>query len=145
MPRKADLQWYLTRYARLAHNKFELISYAPMPSLEMAQHKAKTTLPNNEFYEVECRIGSLLPPTPPPCWVARDRYSHKPHIAQLQVDAEVRAYQILDIFNTDFDVKEVLTEMQLLKPLLTKPQYQVLLDALMSKPSVIKILFEEVR
>lgn len=139
---KPKLQWYLTRYAHL-NGGFELISYTLMPSLAVAQYKAQTRLPNNEFYEVECRVGSLLPPTPPPCWIAREVYSHKPHIAELQADAEVRAYQIFGLLETDFDLKEVLSEMQLLKPLLTKPQYKVLLDALMTKPCVIKILYEE--
>lgn len=137
------LQWYLTTYARLSNGEFELITYTPMPSLEVAQHRSKVTLPNNEFYEVECRVGSLLPKTPKPCWVARDRYSHKSHVAQLQCEAEVKAQQLLDILDSNiFDVKSLLKEMQLLKPILTKPQYNILLNALMSKPCVIKILNE---
>lgn len=137
------MQWYVTRYAQLANGKFELISYAPMNSLAEAQYKANTSLPNNEFYEVECKVGSLLPPTPKPCWIARERYSHKPMTAQLQVEAELKAQHILSALEADtFDLKDILEEMQQLKPILTKPQYAILLEALMSKPCVIKILYE---
>jgi hypothetical protein len=137
------LQWYLTKYARLSNGEFELLTYEPMPNLAVAQYKAQTQLPNNEFYEVECRVGSLLPPTPKPCWVARDRYSHKPHVAQLQCEAEVKAQQLLDILDSNiFDIKSLLEEIRLLKPILTKPQYSILLNTLMSKPYVTKILYE---
>ena len=137
------MQWYLTRYARLLNGEVELLTYAPMSSLAEAQYKSKTQLPNNEFYEVECKVGSLLPPKPQPCWIARDCYSHKPAVAQLQAEAELKAQHILNTLNTDdFDIKDVLSEMQVVKKILTKPQYSILLDALMSKPSVIKILYE---
>lgn len=136
-------QWYLTRYARLSNGEFELLSYAPMISFAEARHRAKTNLPNNEFYEVEHQLGSLLPPQPKSCWVARDRYSHKPAKAEFQTKAEIKAQQILDALDSDvFDVKDVLSEMQIIKPMLTKPQYQILLDTLMSKPCVKKILYE---
>lgn len=135
--------WYLTKYARLSDGGLELVCYAAMPNFAVAQHRAKTQLPNNEFYLAECKVGSLLAPTPKPSWVARDRYSHKPHIARLQVEAELKAQHILNILVADtFDVKNVLSEMQLLKPILTKPQYQILLDTLMSKPKIINILYE---
>ena len=136
-------QWSLTKYARLSNGEFELLSYAPMSSFAEAQFKAQTKLPNNEFYEVEHKIGSLLPPQPKSCWVARDRYSHKPVQAELQGKAELKAQQILDALDSnDFDIKEVLGDMQLLKPLLTKPQYEILLNNLMSKPCTMKILYE---
>lgn len=143
MPRKPSaLKWYLTRYARLSSGEFELITYDEMPSLEVAQCRAKTQLPNNEFYEVECRVGSLLPPTPQPCWVARERYSHKPHIAQCQVEAELKAQRILKrIYKAEtLNPKRTLTNIVALKEWLTKPQYQILLETLMSKPCIIKIL-----
>lgn len=136
------LQWYLTRYAKIADDKFELISYDPMPSFAEAQYKARVRLPNNEFYEVEHKVGSLLTPQHS-CWIARDRYSHKPTTAEFQVKAELKAQQILDALNSDsFNVKEILRDMQTIKSILTKPQYNVLLDILMSKPCVIKILYE---
>lgn len=135
--------WYLTRYARLSNGKFELLSYTPMNFAE-AQCRAKAQLPNNEFYEVECRVGSLLPPPPKPCWVARDRYSHKPTVAALQVEAELKAQQILDELSADkFDLKSIFNDMRLLKKILTKPQFNILLDALMSKPCVVKFLYEK--
>ena len=137
------LQWYLTRYARLSNGEYELLTYTSMPSFEAAQYKARTPLPNNEFFEAECRIGSLLPKAQP-CLVARDVYSHKPHIAQLQHQAEVKAQQILsNILVTElYALKGILSDMQLLKPLLTKSQYDTLLDTLMSRPCVSKILYE---
>lgn len=137
------MQWYLTRYARLSNGELELITYDEMPSLEIAQHRAKTKLSNNEFYEIEFRVGSLLMPKPKPTWIARDSYSHKPHTAQLQHYAEVEAQRLLDMLENDtFDIKALLTKMQLLKPLLLKMQYDILLNALMAKPCVIKILYE---
>ena len=138
------MQWYLTRYTRLPNGEFELVTYDLMPSLAVAQHRAKTQLPNNEFYEVECRIGSLLPPPPKPYWVFRERYSHKPDIAQQQVEAELKARRMLDrIHKADtLSPKRTMSNILDLKPWLTMPQYQVLLDALMSKPCVMKILYE---
>lgn len=137
------MQWYLTRYAELPNGGFELLTYDEMPNLEVAQLRAKTNLPNNEFYEVECHIGSLLPKSDKPCWVARKEYSHKPYVKELQIQAEINAQHILDTLDSDiFDAKKILSEMSLLKPLLIKAQYQVLLDAFMSKPCIIKILYE---
>lgn len=139
----AKLTWYITRYARLSNGEFELLTYTPMRSLEDAQHRAKAKLPYNEFYEVECTVGSLLPKFQHTTIAVREKYSHKKHIAQLQVDAELKAQHLLDTLGTNtFDIKDVLTEMQLLKAILTKPQYQILLDAVMSKPCVKKILYE---
>lgn len=139
----SSIQWYLTRYAELADGKFELITYDKMPSLEVAQLRAKTKLSNNEFYEVEFRVGSLLAPTPKPCWVARDRYSHIPYIAQQQVEAELKAQQLLKkIYTQDtFNLKIMFKHMLDIKPFLIKAQYQILLDTLMSKPYVIKKLY----
>lgn len=137
------LQWYLTRYARLSNGEFELLSYTPMSSFAEAQYRAKTNLPNNEFYEVEHKVGSLLTPKPQSCWVARDRYSHKPMTAELQAEAELKAQQILNMLDSnDFDIKAVLSDMQTIKPILTKPQYEILLNNLMSKPCTMKILYE---
>lgn len=141
----STIQWYLSRYIKLSNGKFELISYAPMPSFEDAYRKAQTKLPYNEFYEVEYRVGSLLP-TLKFCWVTRDRYSHKPYVAKAQADAEVKAQKLLTEISQDtldLDLKSILSEMQLLKALLTKPQYDILLQALMSKPQVINILKED--
>lgn len=136
------LQWYLTRYARLSNGEFELLTYDPMPSLAVAQYKAQTQLTNNEFYEVEYKIGSLLPKHQGH-WVAREIYSHKPNVMALQINAEVKAQQVLkDLNNNTFDLKQTLVDMQVLKPILTKPQYQILHNALMSKPCVMKILYE---
>ena len=137
------LTWYLTRYARLTDGQFELISYAPMSSFAEAQYKSRTQLPNNEFYEVEHKVGSLLPPTPQQPFAFREKYSHKPIAAQLQHDAELKARHILYMLDkNDFDLKQVLADMQVLKKILTKAQYQILLDALMSKPCTMKILYE---
>ena len=138
------MQWYLTRYARLSNGEFELITYDKMPSLEVAQLRAKTNLPDNEFYEVEFCVGSLLPPTPKPCWVARDKYSHKPDVAQCQVEAELKAQRLLKKRYTQntFNLKIMLKNIVELKSFLIKPQYQLLLDVLMSKPYTIKILYE---
>ena len=141
----SSIQWYLTRYARLSNGGFELITYDPMPSLEVAQLRAKTQLPCNEFYEVECRVGSLLTPPPKPTWIARDRYSHKAEVAQCQVEAELKAQRMLKrIYKADtLSPKRTLTNIVALKEWLTKPQYQLLLDTLMSKPCVIKIMYEK--
>ena len=139
------LQWYLTRYARLPNGEFELVTYDTMPSLAVAQYKSTATLPNNEFYEVECRVGSLLPPTLKPTWIVRERYSHKPDIAQCQVEAELKAQRILKrIHKADtLSPKRTLRNIVALKEWLTKPQYQLLLDTLMSKPCIIKTLYEK--
>ena len=140
-----SIQWYLTRYARLSNGGFELLTYDKMPSLEIAQHRAKTTLPDNEFYEVEFRVGSLLPPMPKPTWIAREMYSHKPDLAQQQVEAEYKAQQLLKKICTkdSFNLKLTMKHMVDLKPFLIQAQYQILVDALMSKPMTIKFLYEK--
>ena len=137
------MQWYLTVYARLSDDEFELITYDKMPSLEVAQLRAKTQLSDNMFYEVEFRVGSLLPPTPKPTWIARDRYSHKPDLAQQQVEAELKAQRLLKkIYRQDtFNLKIMLKNILELKSFLIQAQYQLLLDTLMSKPYTIKTLY----
>ena len=138
------MQWYLTKYARLADGKVELLTYTPMSFAE-AQYKTTQKLPNNEFYFAECKVGSLLAPQSKPIWVARERYSHKPYVAKTQADAEVKAQELLNQLshsNINIDIKSIFSDMQLLKPLLTKPQYTILLDYLMAQPQVIKILYE---
>lgn len=137
-------QWYLTRYAELTNGGFELITYDKMPSLEVAQLRAKTKLPHNEFYEVECRVGSLLPKMPKPTWIDREMYSHKPDLAQQQVDAELKAKRILKNICTkdSFNIKIAMKNLLDLKPYLIQAQYQLLLDALMSKPITTKFLYE---
>jgi hypothetical protein len=113
-----------------------------MSSLEIAQFHSKTTLPNNEFYEVECRVGSLLPPTEPR-WIARDRYSHKPQVAQSQVEAELCAIRILNRIKTNkIDIKNTFKQIKDIRPFLTTPQFEVLFTALKSNPKVMKILYE---
>lgn len=139
------MQWYLTRYAKLSNGQYELISYTPMPTFEDAYHKAQTKLPNNEFYEAEHRVGSLLPALKF-CWIARTEYSHKPHIAEAQAQAEVKAQSLLNVIaqsTLDLDVKSIMDDILLLKPLLTKPQYNILLTALMSTPQIIRRLNNE--
>ena len=145
MPKKNDnIQWYLTRYARLSNGEFELLTYDKMPSLEVAQCRANTKLPNDEFYEVEFRVGSLLPKTPRPTWVARDRYSHKPMLAQLQVEAELKAQWLLKkIYTKDsFNLKLTMQHILDLKPYLIQAQYNLLLNTLMSKPITTKVIYE---
>jgi hypothetical protein len=136
------MQWYLTRYARLTNGQFELISYTKAPNLETAQCRAKSKLPNNEFYEVECKVGSLLK-LPQTCWVARERYSHKPTVAQQQVEAELCAIRILNrIENNRIDLQNTFAQLKDIRPLLTKPQFEVLFIALKSNPKVMQMLYE---
>lgn len=135
------MQWYLTKYAELTDGQFQLLSYTPM-TFDQAQYHSKVKLPNNEFYKVECKVGSLLPPKAQPLWVARDKYSHKPMTAIFQAEAEIKAQEILHLLDTDFDIKTVLTDMQKIKPILTKAQYSILLDKLLSTSQAIKILYE---
>ena len=136
------MQWYLTKYARLANGQFELISYTPMPSVEVAKCYAQRRLPNNEFYEVEFKVGSLIP-TLPNVWVVRDRYSHKPTVAQQQVDAELVALRILKrVESNRIDINNTFAQIKKIRPFLTAPQFEVLFNALKSNPKVIKMLYE---
>lgn len=138
------MQWYLTRYAELPNGEFELITYDKMPSLEVAQLRAKTKLPNNEFYEVEFKVGSLLPKTSKPTWIDRERYSHKPDLAQQQVEAELKAKQLLKKMHSkdSFNLKIMMKHLLNLKPFLIQAQYNLLLDTLMSRPITTKVLYE---
>ena len=136
------LQWYLTRYVRLSNGEFELLSYAPTHSLAEAQHRAQTKLPNNEFYEVESRLGSLLSPMRF-CWVARDRYSHKPQVQLMQVEAELTALRILRRITTNkIDLKNTFAQIREIRPFLTAPQFEVLFTALKTNPKVMQIIYE---
>ena len=144
MQQVVPMQWFLTRYAELTNGQFQLITYDLMPSLEVAQLRAKTKLPNNEFYEVEFRVGSLLHKPTKPTWIDRERYSHKPDLAQCQVEAELKAKRLLNkIYKQDsFNLKLTMKHMLDLKPFLIQAQYQLLLDTLMSKPMTKKFLYE---
>ena len=142
----SSIQWYLTRYAELPNGSFELITYDKMPSLEVAQLRAKTKLPYNEFYEVEFKVGSLLAPTPKPTWIAREMYSHKPAVAQQQVEAELKAQKLLKRIcaKDNFNLKIALKHICDLKPFLIQAQYKLLMDTLMSKSLTKKFMYERV-
>ena len=132
-------QWYITRYARLLNGEVELISYTKASNFAVACGSENINLPNGEFYKAESTVGSLLPKIKP-YWVARERYSHKPQIAGLQVRAENMAKRI--IVAEDIDFNKATERMRYLKPLLIKAQYDLVFQALMRKPSVIKYLYE---
>jgi hypothetical protein len=137
------MQWFLTRYARLTRGQYELLSYQTMPSLEVAQVRAKTQLPNNEFYHIECCVGSLLE-LPDTTWVARERYSHKPQVALQQVEAELCAIRILNRIKTNrIDLKNTFAQIKDIRPFLTTPQFEVLFSALKSNPKVIQMLYKQ--
>lgn len=132
-------QWYITKYARLSNGEVELLSYSKASNFEVACSKERINLPNNQFYRAENRVGSLLPKLKL-CWVAREKYSHKPQTAQLQAEAEIQAQRILDAVDVDFT--KTVKDMQILKPLLTKVQYDLVFQSLMRKPSVMQYLYE---
>jgi hypothetical protein len=132
-------QWYITKYARLSNGGVELLSYVKASNFAIAQSRERDYLPNGEFYHAESRVGSLLP-TFKPYWVAREKYSHKPYVAQMQAEAELKAQHLIDAEDVDFAL--MTQEMQILKPLLTQAQYTVVFQALMRKPSVMKYLYE---
>lgn len=133
-------QWYITTYARLYNGEVELISYTKAPNFGVACGAERINLPNNQFYRAENCIGSLLPKLKP-YWVVRERYSHKPDTAEMQVKAENMAKRI--ILAKDVDFNQATTKMKDLKPLLTKAQYDLVFKALMRKPSVMKYLYEK--
>ena len=132
-------QWYITRYARLSNGEVELLSYAQASNFATAQSRERVNLPNQEFYHAETSVGSLLPKFKP-YWVAREKYSHKPYVAQMQTEAEIKARHLIDAEDVDF--ASMTQEMQILKPLLTQAQYTVVFQAVMRKPSVMKYLYE---
>lgn len=132
-------QWYITRYARLLNGEVELISYALAPSLAEAQLIERTYLPNGEFFKAEDKVGSLLPPFKPR-WAKREKYSHKPETAKLQLEAEKAAKCIIKAADVKFH--GTMHIMKSIEPMLTKKQYDLTLQALMRKPSVMKYLYE---
>lgn len=133
-------QWYISKYARLHNGEVELVSYSKAESFEVACRAEKINLPNDQFYHAENRVGSLLPKINIK-WVARDKYSHKPQTAQMQVQAEETALRIIKADNVEFDfsTKQMLGILSLL---LTKAQYALVLKSLMRKPSVMQELYE---
>ncbi len=132
-------QWYITTYARLSNGEVELISYVKAPNFAVAQGAERINLQKPQFYHAENCVGSLLPALKLD-WIAREQYSHKPYVAQMQVDAEHKAQHILRVVDVDFT--KTMQTMQTLKPLLTKTQYDLVFKALMRKPSVMKYLYE---
>lgn len=135
----AQTQWYITKYARLSNGEVELLSYTKAPNFDVACGAEHINLPNSQFYHAENCVGSMLPKLKP-YWVAREAYSHKPQRAAEQAEAEIQAVKILDAKDVDF--VETMKVMKDLKPLLTKAQYDLVFEALMRKPSVMKYLYE---
>lgn len=132
-------QWYITKYARLSNGEVELISYVKAANFDVACGAERINLQKPQFYHAENCVGSLLPKLKP-YWVARERYSHKPETAGLQVRAENVAKRIISAEDVDFD--KATKRMKDLKPLLTQAQYDLVFKALMRKPSVMKYLYE---
>ena len=132
-------QWYITKYARLHNGEVELLSYVKAPNFGVACGYERRNLPNNQFYHAENCVGSLLPKFKP-YWLARERYSHKPQTAEMQVKAELIAKRIIQAKDVDF--AQATKAMKDIEPLLTKAQYTLTLNALMRKPSVMQYLYE---
>ena len=132
-------QWYITKYARLSNGEVELISYSLAANFNVACGAERINLPNDQFYHAENCVGSLLPKLET-SWVARERYSHKPQTAGLQVRAENVARRLISAEDVEFD--KATKRMKDIKPLLTQAQYNLVLNALMRKPSVMKYLYE---
>jgi hypothetical protein len=132
-------QWYITKYARLVDGTVEIISYTKAANFAVACGAERTNLPKPQFYHAENCIGSLLPMLKP-YWVARERYSHKPKMAEMQLKAENVAKRIITAKDVDFN--KATKAMKDLRPLLTKAQYDLVFQSLMRKPSVMKYLYE---
>ena len=132
-------QWYITKYARLLDGEVELISYTVATTLAEAKLAERTHLRNGEFYKAEYELGSLLPPFKPR-WAKRERYSHKPETAKLQLEAERAAKYIIKA--DDLKFQGTMSVMRSIEPMLTKAQFDLTLKALMRKPSVMKYLYE---
>lgn len=132
-------QWYITRYARLLDGEVELISYSVALDYTEAKLQERINLPNGEFYKAECELGSLLKPFKPR-WAKREKYSHKPQMAQMQLEAEKVAKRIIKAENINFN--GTMHIMKAIEPMLTKKQYDLTFQALMRKPSVMKYLYE---
>lgn len=132
-------QWYITTYARLSNGEVELISYSKAANFNVACGAERINLPSPQFYHAENCVGSLLPKFKP-YWVAREKYSHKPNKAEMQIKAENVAKRIITAKDVDFN--KATKVMRDLKPLLTKAQYDLVFQALMRKPSVMKYLYE---
>ena len=133
-------QWYITRYARLLDGKVELISYAVASDYAKAKLAERINLPNAHFYKAEYEVGSLLPPFKP-LWEKREKYSHKPETAKLQLEAEKAAKCIIRAKDLQFN--GTMHIMKSIEPMLTKAQFNLTLKALMRKPSVMKYLYEK--
>jgi hypothetical protein len=132
-------QWYITRYARLLDGEVELISYTVATNFTEAKLQERTNLPNAQFYKAESEVGSLLPPFKPR-WAKREKYSHKPQMAKMQLEAEKAAKCIIKAADVKFH--GTMHIMKSIEPMLTKTQYNLTLQALMRKPSVMKYLYE---
>ena len=132
-------QWYISIYARLENGEVELISYSKAANFNVACGAERINLPKPQFYHAENCVGSLLPRFKP-YWVAREKYSHKPETAGLQVRAENMAKRLILAEDVDFD--KATKRMKDIQPLLTKAQYDLVFKALMRKPSVMKYLYE---
>lgn len=132
-------QWYITRYARLLDGEVELISYTLATSFAEAKLRERINLPNAQFYKAESEVGSLLKPFKPR-WAKREKYSHKPQMAKMQLEAEKAAKCIIRAKDIQFN--GTMHIMKTIEPMLTKAQYDLTFQALMRKPSVMKYLYE---
>lgn len=132
-------QWYTTRYARLLDGEVELISYSLASSFAEAKMQERINLPNAQFYKAESEVGSLLKPFKPR-WAKREKYSHKPQMAEMQLEAERAAKCIIKAADVNFH--GTMQIMKTIEPMLTKRQYDLTFQALMRKPSVMKYLYE---
>ena len=132
-------QWYISIYARLHDGGVELISYSKAPNFNVACGAERINLPKPQFYHAENCVGSLLPKLKP-LWVAREVYSHKPKVAQMQVEAELQAQHLISAVDVDF--AETMRILKDIKSLLTFAQYDMVLQYVMRKPSVMKYLYE---
>ena len=140
--------WYLSLYTR-TKNSCVLLNYYEYDTLSDAKYALDRAVPeyDADFYHIEDILGGL-DTTTSKIFVCRDNFAHSKSKAEMQMQAEAKAIQLLKLMPKLREVQDkqslaeqIATEMQMLKSALTKAQYDVLLTELEKQPYIRKLQY----
>ena len=139
---------YLSLYTR-TKTSCVLLNYYEYDTLDAAKYALDRTAPeyDADFYHIEYDLGGL-DTTVSKTFVCRDNFANSKPKADMQRQAEKKALELLKLMPRLRDAEDkqtlaeqIATKMQMLKPALTKAQYDVLLTELERQPYIRKLQY----
>ena len=144
------MKWYVSLYTTVGEKAYRLLDYVECDNLDVAKHKMSKshTEYGTDFWHLESTLGSLDTSTKG-VFRRREQYSHNAKAAKSQADGEERAKKVLRSIrslkptSSLAHIQSIMKNVRMLKPYLTKTQYDAIITELERQPIIRKLLKEE--